>query len=158
MGLRIIELLSICEALNLTPPPRATVADLEMMIKHWAASKGANQLVPYTGPAMMYPPMPGPSAAAPSWVMQRRAAVGAGALPVATAAPAAGGPGPGTLPAPFKDPVKLQLTWKTLDSQSAPFTCMDTDTVIAHLMTLSEHDVVKFNAPEEIRSVCNGRS
>ena len=64
MGLRNHELLAICEALNLTPPPRATVADLEMMLKHWYNSRGNSQLVPYTGAV----------AVAPAWVMAHRAA------------------------------------------------------------------------------------
>ena len=55
MGLRNHELLAICEALNLTPPPRATVADLEMMLKHWYNSRGNSQLVPYTGAVAVAP-------------------------------------------------------------------------------------------------------
>ena len=119
MGLRNHELLAICEALNLTPPPRATVADLEMMLKHWYNSRGNSQLVPYTGAV----------AVAPAWVMAHRAAAippspcrafvpkgeggaATGPDPLAAAA-AAAGPDPSAVPAAFKEPVKLVSTGRT---------------------------------------------
>jgi hypothetical protein len=154
MGLRNHELLAICEALRLTPPPRATVADLEMMLKHWYNSRGNSQLVPYTGAV----------AVAPAWVMAHRAAaitpVAAGRQAVGTggsAAAAAAGPDPSAVPVAFKEPVKLDLTWKNLANQNKGLSCMDNDTVLSQLMTLWEHDFVKFDAPEEVRVISSGR-
>jgi len=58
---------------------------------------------------------------------------------------------------PFKEPVRLQLHWKNFANKITSLSCMDNDTVLSQLMTLWEHDFVKFDAPEEIRVISNGR-